>query len=74
MDFQEFYAGHTFDAGDVLGAHVTPQGTVFRVYAPQAKKVSLIGSWNNWKEVPMEKFYDGNFYTCTVPQALPGTS
>ncbi|MBR4889458.1 MAG: hypothetical protein IKU17_09965, partial [Clostridia bacterium] len=42
MKFQDFYSGHAFDAGDVLGAHVTPEGTVFRVYAPNAKKVSLV--------------------------------
>ena len=73
MKFQDFYSGHAFDAGDVLGAHVTPEGTVFRVYAPNAKKVSLVGSWNNWKPQPMEKFQDGKFYTCTVPEAVPGT-
>lgn len=72
MDFQAFYAGKAFDAADFLGAHVTGEGVEFRVFAPSARAVSLIGEWNDWQGQPMEKIYDGNFYACTAPEAKPG--
>lgn len=52
--------------------HVTGEGVEFRVFAPSARAVSLIGEWNDWQGQPMEKIYDGNFYACTVPEAKPG--
>ncbi|MBW3666134.1 MAG: 1,4-alpha-glucan branching enzyme, partial [Actinobacteria bacterium] len=33
---------------DKLGAHVTPDGTHFAVWAPGAERVSVIGDWNGW--------------------------
>ena len=72
MDFQAFYAGKAFDAADFLGAHVAENGVTFRVFAPSARAVSLIGEWNGWQGQPMEKIYDGNFYACTVPEAKSG--
>ncbi len=34
----------------VLGAHGSPGGTTFRVWAPSATHVSVIGSFNDWGE------------------------
>ena len=67
MDFQKFYAGEEFNAYNYLGAHPLDKGFVFRVYAPAAIKVSLIGDFSDWKEVPMQKIYDGQFYEVSVP-------
>ncbi len=69
MDFQKFYAGEEFNAYNYLGAHLLDKGFVFRVYAPAAIKVSLIGDFSDWKEVPMQKIYDGQFYEVSVPYA-----
>ena len=69
MDFQKFYAGNSFDAYSYLGAHAMDEGYVFRVYAPAALRVSLIGEFSDWKEIPMQKIYDGQFYEVLVPSA-----
>ena len=39
---------------------------------PSAQKISLIGEFSNWEELPMAKVYDGNFWERIVPQAKPG--
>ena len=36
MDFQKFLQGKAFDAYEYFGAHLTEEGAVFRVYAPNA--------------------------------------
>ena len=55
MDKHNFYIGKSFDAYDYFGAHTEKNGTTFRVYAPNADKVCLIGEFNNWKEEEMQK-------------------
>ena len=72
MDFYGFYTGRSFDAYHYLGAHLTGDGAVFRTFAPSAQKISLIGEFSNWEELPMAKVYDGNFWERIVPQAKPG--
>ncbi len=58
MDFYEFYTGKCFDAHQYLGAHVVRGGTVFRTFAPSASRVSLLGEFSSWEEIPMEKVHD----------------
>lgn len=50
---QEFYTGHWFDTYKYFGAHKEQGGFVFRVFAPGAKGVSVIGEFNNWEEWPL---------------------
>ena len=69
MNFQEFYAGDLFSAYSFLGAHPLQEGFVFRVYAPAAVKVALIGDFSDWQEISMERIYDGQFYEVSVPSA-----
>lgn len=69
MDFQKFYAGEEFNAYTYLGAHPMDKGFVFRVYAPAAIKVAVIGDFTDWKEVPMQKIYDGQFWEVSVSYA-----
>lgn len=72
MDMYGFYTGKIFDAYKYLGAHIGCQGTTFRVFAPNAEKVSIIGDFSGWDDLPMVKVYDGNFYECLVPEAEEG--
>ena len=72
MDFYSFYTGASFDAYEYLGGHLTPEGAVFRTFAPSAEKVSLIGAFSDWQELPMERVHDGNFWECFVPGARAG--
>ena len=50
MDFQRFYMGDVYDAYKYLGAHVDQSGVVFRTFAPQAERVTIIGEFNGWQE------------------------
>ncbi len=72
MDMYGFYTGKIFNAYDYLGAHTDISGTVFRVFAPNAEKISIIGDFNEWSETEMNKIYDGNFYECHIANAREG--
>lgn len=47
-----------------MGCMVQPTGTAFRVWAPHAESVSLVGTFNDWdpKACPMEKEEGGTWY------------
>lgn len=49
-ELQSFYDGYSLKAYDIFGAHMTPDGTVFRLYAPNARSVRLIGDFNGWNQ------------------------
>ncbi len=69
MDMYGFYTGQAFSAHQYLGAHVTGEGVVFRTFAPNAARVSLL---LGGREIPMHRVYDGNFHEATVSDAKPG--
>ena len=72
MDIMKFYRGDEFEAYRYLGAHTCAEGTVFRTYAPNAEKVSVIGDFSGWEELPMKKILDGRFYGLEVAEAKEG--
>lgn len=48
---QDFHQGQCIDAWELFGAHFTyegGEGVRFTVYAPHARNVSVIGSFNDW--------------------------
>ena len=72
MDMYGFYTGKIFDAYEYLGCHYEKDATVFRTFAPAAKKISVIGDFNSWQETEMKKVYDGNFWECEIQEVKPG--
>lgn len=48
MILHDFYMGRSFDAYEYFGAHPCKEGVMFRVYAPNAQRVELIGDFNHW--------------------------
>lgn len=69
MDVYSFYIGKEFEAYKTQGAHVENGGVRFCTFAPAAKKVAVIGEFNNWQEQYLNPVNDGNFYELFVPQA-----
>ena len=53
LDYQNFVMGNAHDSYKVFGAHKTVvdgvEGFVFRLYAPHAKAVELVGDFNSWQ-------------------------
>ncbi|MGN0975479.1 MAG: 1,4-alpha-glucan branching enzyme [Gemmiger sp.] len=72
---REFYAGVCFDAYEFLGAHpAEPEGWQFCVCAPKARRVQVLGSWNDWglySAAELTRCSDG-LWRVWVPQARAG--
>ncbi len=48
FDLAAFYGGSATELYRTLGAHRTPDGWVFRVWAPHAGSVSVVGDFCAW--------------------------
>ncbi len=73
MKYHQFYTGEAFDAYDFFGAHLTDQGVLFRVYAPAAQKIEVIGEFNGWQSgsVMVQDGLSG-IYELLIPEAEEG--
>ena len=64
-----FHQGTNYNAYDLLGAHFClrngKRGVVFRVWAPNAVSVSVVGDFNDWQvgKNPMQKISQGIYET-----------
>lgn len=72
MNIQDFYIGKSFDAYEFFGAHKIGNKILFRVYAPNAAKVSLVGEFNDWQEEAMEQQYQSGIYSIISENARVG--
>ena len=64
-----FHKGDNIKAYEFLGAHrVAGGGTVFRVWAPNARSVSVTGDFNGWDAAaaPMVRMDDDGVWECVV--------
>lgn len=53
MVMNDFFTGQAFDAYTYFGAHPEGSGVSFRVYAPNALSVEVIGEWSGWNGITM---------------------
>ena len=64
-----FHQGTNYNSYDLLGAHFEKRegvfGVTFRVWAPNAKSVSVVGGFNSWNAElnPMQKISSGIYET-----------
>ncbi|KUL98648.1 1,4-alpha-glucan branching protein [Fusobacterium nucleatum subsp. nucleatum] len=78
MEQYLFHRGEFRQAYEYLGAHPTRSSTIFRIWAPSAKSVAVVGDFNDWRareedychkltnegiwEVEIKKIKKGNLY------------
>jgi 1,4-alpha-glucan branching enzyme len=63
VNLSSFANGHLF-----FGLHKTEKGWVFREWAPNATKIFLIGTFNNWKESEASQLKNkGNYWEIKLP-------
>lgn len=65
----DYLMGQCIEAYNYFGAHFTEDGVVFRLYAPSADDVSVIGDFNNWDygANKMKKIDDCGVWETTIP-------
>lgn len=64
-----FFSGGNSRAYEVLGCHAAGEdGYIFRVWAPNAQAVSLVGDFNGWDPAaqPLEKLDSRGVWECTA--------
>ena len=54
-----FHQGTNYKAYELMGPKKCAQGYTFRVWAPNAKRVSIVGDFNAWDEnkTPMKRIW-----------------
>ena len=66
-----FHEGTNYKTYEYLGSHKLEQdgkeGVVFRTWAPNAAKISVVGEFNGWdeKKDPMERISEGSVLSRT---------
>ena len=67
MILHDFSQGHAVRAQEFMGAHPAVQdgqeGWIFRVWAPHAQSVAVMGDFNGWNDSdhPMQLLSDGGW-------------
>ncbi|NCC86352.1 MAG: 1,4-alpha-glucan branching protein GlgB [Clostridia bacterium] len=69
-----FHEGNSTKSYELLGAHKTGAGNevVFRVWAPNASAVSVVGDFNDWDETvnPMYPFNKSGIWECVIEESV----
>jgi 1,4-alpha-glucan branching enzyme len=74
IDRYLFHRGEHKRTYEYMGAHLTKKGTFFRVWAPRAKSVSVIGNFNNWNSSanPMSKVNNEGIWELEIDEIDKG--
>src|ERR1043165_5390995 len=74
-DFHLFNEGTHLKLWKKLGSHIVPDGAIFGVWAPNAKRVSVIGDFNNWdtERNPLERREESGLWEGFIPGIKKGT-
>ena len=78
LDLHLFAEGQHWQLYDKLGAHLTAidgaRGTTFRVWAPNAQRVSVVGDFNGWdgRRNPMRKLLGCGVWEIFIPGVVEG--
>ena len=73
MPLHLFHHGENFETYELMGAHSVvykkKRGYVFRVWAPHAQSVSVVGDFNDWNvsSNPMYRLIDGETFETFIP-------
>lgn len=68
-----FHQGTNYRAYEYLGAHREGDGYVFRVWAPGATEIFVIGSFNGWENsLPMTRVTEGGIWQAETSAAREG--
>ena len=63
-----FHQGTNYKAYEYLGAHSTEDGYVFRVWAPNAERIFVVGDFNGWADIcPMIRMTEGGIWEAKLP-------
>ena len=73
MNADAFYRGQEYRAWKLLGSHLQQDRWVFRLWAPKARSVSVVGDFNDWQQgaTPMHRREDG-LWECSVSNGWEG--
>lgn len=64
-----FHQGTNYTAYDYLGLHIEDSFAVFRVWAPNAESVFVVGDFNEWQnQHPMTRITEGGVWEVKLPR------
>ena len=72
MDTQDFFKGIDSQAHHWLGAFSSNSGTIFRLWAPRAKTVSVVGDFNQWDSTKGVMSVVDGIWSVQIPNAAVG--
>ncbi len=68
-----FHQGTNYHSSDYLGAHPTAEGYVFRVWAPNAAQVFVVGDFCGWDTgIALQRITSGGVWEGFAPNAADG--
>lgn len=67
-NYDSFHSGNECRAFEYMGAHKSPNGYIFRTFAPNAKTISVVGNFNNWDRNTnqMKKITPNGIWECFI--------